>query len=519
MDSPVKSLDRWKKLAADRRVKAFVIAALVLIAIVVLQVGQLKQNRSMIALFADCNLRSIDIHRMQIALSKSGLTEFEVHGNRLLVPQLQQPQYLQAIAEQNAIPPELRGTESDTATSNPFLSRSQQLSIERESRKQKIQEMLVRLPFVEQAWLEMDADEAPSAFQQSAKSAVISVRAVDNQPLLVQQVETVRQMIAGAVIGIESDQIVVIDLSTGLVSRDASQQSSAERKLDAQRVAFATQQLLENRLRESLKGYPGLKVSVVVEPVEDRVDQITSIAPTEIPASDTLTQRQTLSLPKLAGANGQVSIRDWPAVAQPTAEIRLTNHVESAPSTGIARERISVLIDVPQDLLARLYGSNNKPLSYTTRTTGYSTHPPADQAEQHFEELKSEIEAIVRPLIGGSSDNPIPVNFNLSRSPAVSADPWLETARSMAIENWPSLAVLLVGLILISIVSQQSRPTRFSTARKARHDESLIANDARPNSVGIDEHKQSAETRLSQLIEQDPDAAARVIESWIRDAA
>lgn len=519
MDSPVKSLDRWKKLAADRRVKAFVIAALVLIAIVVLQVGQLKQNRSMIALFADCNLRSIDIHRMQIALSKSGLTQFEVHGNQLLVPQLQQPQYLQAIAEQHAIPPELRGTESDTATSNPFLSRSQQLSIERESRKQKIQEMLVRLPFVEQAWLEMDADEAPSAFQQSAKSAVISVRAVDNQPLLVQQVETVRQMIAGAVIGIESDQIVVIDLSTGLVSRDASEQSSAERKLDAQRVAFATQQLLENRLRESLKGYPGLKVSVVVEPVEDRVDQITSIAPTEIPASDTLTQRQTLPLPKLAGANGQVSIRDWPADLQPPAEIMLTNHVESGPSTRIAPEKISVLIDVPQDLLARLYGANNKPFSYTTRTTGYRTHPPADQAEQHFEELKSEIEAIVRPLIGGSSDNPIPVNFNLSRSPAVSADPWLETARSMAIGNWPSLAVLLVGLILISMVSQQSRPTRSSTARTARHDESLIANDARPNSVGIDEHEQSAETRLSQLIEQDPDAAARVIESWIRDAA
>ncbi len=519
MDSPVQSLDRWKKLAADRRVKAFVIAALVLIAIVVLQVGQLKQNRSMIALFADCNLRSIDIHRMQIALSKSGLTEFEVQGNQLLVPQLQQPQYLQAIAEQKAIPPELRGTESDTATSNPFLSRSQQMSIERESRKQKIQEMLIRLPFVEQAWLEMDADEAPSAFQQSAKSAVISVRAVDNQPLLVQQVETVRQMIAGAVIGIESDQIVVIDLSTGLVSRDASQQSSAERKLDAQRVAFATQQLLENRLRESLKGYPGLKVSVVVEPVEDRVDQVTAIAPAEIPASDTLTQRQTLPLPKLAGANGQVSIRDWPADPQPPAEIMLTNHVESGPANSIAREKISVLIDVPQDLLARLYGANNKPFSYTTRTTGYKTHPSAGPAEQHFEELKSEIEAIVRPLIGDSSDNPIPINFNLSRSQAVSADPWLETARSMAFENWPSLAVLLVGLILISIVSQQSRPTRSSAAMKQRHEECLISDEARPNSVGIDEDKQSAETRLSQLIEQDPDAAARVIESWIRDAA
>ena len=72
--------------------------------------------------------------------------------------------YLQAIADQKAIPPELRSGEQASSVPNPFLSRSQQQLLERETKKRQIQEMVVRLPFVEQAWFEMDAAEKRSAF-------------------------------------------------------------------------------------------------------------------------------------------------------------------------------------------------------------------------------------------------------------------------------------------------------------------------------------------------------------------
>lgn len=547
MESHSSNLDRCKKMAADRRVKAFIIGALILIVIVILQVGNLKQRAPTVALFENCSLRNIDLHRMQIALSKSGLTEYEITDNQIRVPQLKHSEYLSAISEHNAIPPELKACETSSAISNPFLSRSQQLSIEREARKQHIQEMVVRLPFVDTAWFEMDDSAPVSAFKKTEKSAVISIRPIEHQPLLDQHVDTVRQMITGAISGIAPNQIVVIDLSTGFAHRDANRKSPADRKLDAQRIAFARQQMLESRLRESLADFSGLRVAVVVEPVEEPCDQTAdqtaalnsetdSASQLELQLASSMAETVKLSkqLPVMAGANGQASIFDPIEAVEPaaTANVQVASHSEPvAPAAIEFREQVSVLIDVPYSLLVQRYGEPAKKLAYTTRSTGYDNSADVDhakQTEQNFAALKSEIERTVRPLLGNSSDRvATPIVFNLVQPSSAPGVPWTNYIRDFAFENWPSLAVLLIGLILISMVSQQGRIISHDEDATTTIDretdtvtfQSSPIESASSFPLSTHESQQAAKDRLSELIEQDPAAARRVIENWMRDAA
>jgi hypothetical protein len=87
--------------------------------------------------------------------------------------------------------------------------------------------------------------------------------------------------------------------------------------------------------------------------------------------------------------------------------------------------------------------------------------------------------------------------------------------KKIAAENWPSGIVLLVGLILLVSISRGPDPLPNNSNLQ------ISGSSLHPGmpSVNDTESPSDSETRLTQLIEKDPDAAARVIESWIRDAA
>jgi flagellar biosynthesis/type III secretory pathway M-ring protein FliF/YscJ len=548
VDSPSNNLDRWKEIANDRRTKSLVIAVLILVVIVVMQIGNLKKNTPMCELLTDCNLRNIDLHRMQIALSKSGLVESKIDGNRLLVPEINHAKYLQAVVEQNAMPPELRTDENESASTNWLLSRSQQISLQLEARKKHVQEMVIRLPFVESAWFEMDEPENHSSFSQVQKSAVISIRPLEHRPLLDQHVETVRQMITGAVNGIDPQQIVVIDLSSGFAYCNDGNDCPADRQIQAHRIAFARQQLLETRLREALIHYPGLRITVVVEPSESDdqlADRASEFSAENLAARNIDTTRETSGQPGVragaptnatafasptahAGANEQASISDFSH--QPDTDVQLVNYrPESAP----ARQQVSVLIDVPYELVAQLYGETEKPVSFTSQSIGIENTQRAAQSEEHFADLKTEIERIVRPFLASGPDSTaLPITFNLLRPAMLPANPWVSKIQTYAQENWPSLAVLLIGLVLISLVTQSGRSVEPASAGVAHARSKIDGEDPNADILSLqsesmgassddspDDSKRDAKRRLSELIEQDPDAAAKVIENWIRDAA
>lgn len=525
MDSQQFTAQRVSKLIQGRRFRAFGIACLILSALVVLQVGNLNRNTPMCELLTNCNLANGDLQRMQIALSQSGLSEFKIADNRILVPTAQHASYLQAIADKNAIPQDLRESEESSPSINPFLSRSQQLSIERAAKKRQIREMVVRLPFVEQAWFEMDQSDSHSAFASTQQSAVISIQTRPQTPLNSQQVDTVKRMIGGAVAGLDPKAIVVIDLSAGAAHLEASDPQTTK-QVHYQRIASEQQRFYETRIRESLQDYPGIEVSVHIEVKPGVSDKLTHapIPTRTIPA----VHLQTPSQPLTAGANAAASLQDFelpnqpgtsPPRAQPEFQVELISYDEN-PNSERLEKTISVSIDVPQQLVHDLFGAPTIDRSSARNHSDYQSALAKD-TQAKFAQLQSEIIQKIRPLLPASSFRnraTFPIAVNLIREPLPAASPWFAQAQQFAAQHWPSAAVLIIGLMLLTIVTRNpdSIAEQRSVAEPYEDQDVLSIDMEQAEDKRLD---QDTEVRLSNLIEKDPDAAAKVIEAWIRDAA
>ena len=69
---------------------------------------------------------------------------------------------------------------------------------------------------------------------------------------------------------------------------------------------------------------------------------------------------------------------------------------------------------------------------------------------------QSEIIQKVRPILPDSTTRADDqVTVNLIRLPIPESSTWFAQTRDFAIQNWPSAAVLLIGLMLLSIVTRK----------------------------------------------------------------
>lgn len=507
-------IEQLTESALGRRGRALLIAIMVLVVLTVLQVSNLKQNTQMCELFNDCKLCNNDLHRMQIALSQSGLDEFKLDDHRLMVPAAKHSDYLQALAQQNAIPEEIKESGASLPSINPFLSRSQQLSIERAEKKHQVREMVLRLPFVEQAWFEMDKSDSHSAFEHAQQSAVISIRTPTNLSLTDQHVDTVKRMIGGAVAGLDSEAIVVIDLSAGFAHQE-SIDSSTNRQVRFQRIAFEQQRFYENQIREILKQYPGVEIHVHVEVRPSENQNTVASANNTVHASLPLTDPD-IEFSK-AGANGFATIADIEPSPKPPVQLV---GFETAMAPNPLDKKVSVSIDVPQKLVYDLYGPPNAASSLTHNRADRQAALASD-TESKFKRLQAEIVQKIHAILPKTNSrigDAFPIAVNLIHQPASASTDWVAKTKQFASQNWPSAAVLALGLMLLSIVTRKpdvppSLANEFT--ENGEHDvlsiNSPTSNEANPTS--------QSDVRLSSLIEKDPDAAAKVIQAWIRDAA
>ena len=207
------------------------------------------------------------------------------------------------------------------------------------------------------------------------------------------------------------------------------------------------------------------------------------------------------------------SIDQFPETSKPIKPqqpVVLASYVsESSSSPETLKKNISVSIDVPQKLVHDLFGS---PVKANSVATG-------DQSK--FAQLQSEIVYKVRQVLPESTfqdRSPFPIAVNMIREPMAAKSQWLAGVKKFGMENWPSAAVLAIGFMLLTIVTR--KPDLSPSVGDLDNDMGDYVSRS-SDALDADNAMESgnAEVRLTQLIEKDPDAAAKVIEAWIRDAA
>jgi flagellar biosynthesis/type III secretory pathway M-ring protein FliF/YscJ len=514
------TISRW---FAQTSVRVLSVAAIVLAILAVLHVNQQRSEAPMKELLQECKLQNREIQKLQLAFGNAGLDEFKVESGVVWVPQASHKQYLAAAAQGDALPGDRHQQSKDQGeTANPFLTRAQQENIDHSRRTNQIREMVARLPFVDQAWFEMDRAKRRHAFDTSNRSAVVSIRSAPDTCLSYNQATTIKNMIAGAVAELSAENILVIDLENGLALK-AGMDELTDKQRRIHEIAFNQKRFYESRLRELLSDFQDLSISVNVDIKERKLPEPQQVTP--IPEAFEPIVRKTI-LPT-AGANGVASIET--EIRSPDRQAAPEHFAQSqvqqvAHETRVQLDKqLKVVIEVPA---ATVFEKLGKPVIAAQdgfQSQEQKTAEIARQTEVKFEQVKAAIVERVLPLFPQNNSNAQEYadsghSLTVELDPLVNSTDTPPASNSQAIQNfltknWPSVAVLGIGLVLLTIVTR--RPVSPPPQEELAHANERHAPAASSDSQTSDE----AEVRLSQLIEDDPDSAAKIIETWIRDAA
>ena len=504
---------------SQRQTQAIIVGVLILAIIAVLQVVQSKHSQPLVALLeSQQNLGEGDLERMEFAIGKSGICGCKIENGILMVPEHCKEKCLNAIAENDALPQFLRSESESEPSINPFLSRLQQKQVEDSRKKRQIREMVIRLPFVKNAWFEMDSAASGSVFKPAQQTAVVSVEPPTDVVLDSDQVLTLREMIAGAVAGLPASNIRVIDITSGYAHRSEGH----GKKLVSmnQRPPFEQETHYRKRIQQATEAYGNIDIQVRVDMVE--VPSVAKPVVYSKPVEKVETYQPTVAV---IGTNGSASIHDI-EVKQPTpAPAVVRTPVVPDP---VFTSRVDVLLQVPESVAAQMAIGKD----------AFPANKP-NIKQQAITKLGRQLVETVRPILPKESfaqgtEFPISVQF----VPPVVAAPvavttWQSRVKAIAAKHWPSVAVLMIGLVLLTLMTRHS-PYEISDEEESGNADIISINSTTGEAVSEQVEvpkpeiaiaqpedyaaRRAAEQKLGTLVEKDPESAARVIESWIRNA-
>ncbi len=467
-----------------------VAAILVVGAVVWLSMPQVVETCELIEGY---KLRKNELQRIQVALSKARLNDFEIVENSILVPKSERSVYLQAVADNNALPEGLASKEDDSQNFAPFLSRIQQEQALQAEKKKQITGMVERLPFVEQAWFEMDRAKSRSSFHEDEQTAVIMIQPADELSLESLQVESIRDLITGAIAGIDRESIVVNDLNSGVSFQNGNDEQSMVGQQRTTTPALSAshrvnQQLrYEKAIREALSDFEGIEVKVTVETIEITAKKV------DLHASKSPVRPNVIQI----GTNGHAELSES-QLAKTNLQTRLV-------------EAVVAEVEIAEHLLP-------KRVSPMVRSVG-----PArmDAYQSKVDEFKSDIIQRILELLpksGSANAEPV-VNVRVIKEPAdqtanVPPFVWLEKTLEPVGGPWGGGAILLLGVMIITYVFSGSKKSTPEHVPVSIHSEE---NECETEAPAGDE--QSIKNEISKLLKEDPEAAAKVIKRWIRNAA
>lgn len=517
-----------------------------------------------VSLFDSRPLTSDEIGKMQIAFSQSELNEYEIQETQIIVPRDQRSHYLNALAEHGAVPLDIQPPDESPGSLNFFPSR-EQLRIQQIAKKKRtIRDMVLRLRFVERAIVDYDETRGVTAFDNMQRTAIVTVSPTDNRPLGFSEVKAIRDTVCGAVAGLLTQEITIIDAPggksyTGEIASDPDQEQPHTLQQNK------SEQKYETKIRSALMAYPGIRVNVEVgvDSVVRRTRDQSSVEGD--PQLFRRTRKSELipgvpstkpspSFPNFfgLGTNGRGRVeplaKNENQQIVETTELIANGTFETTVYSGPTITHVNVSIGIPE-----------RCLEYFVSQQAVSDEMNQETLRaQIFDQLKEDIQQKVKPLLPGTemaTDSQIVVT--LDREIPL---PEATIAGTALTQAWPPLwpwpvciggGVLLLVLLRIYVRSIQKTshtPSLASDLDSARNpsetspppSQSIEARDSQPltpsfenagphftiptphdlssqaDSVsGLDVEKQLMRDQLDQWCRDNPNAAADTIQQWL----
>jgi len=504
-------------------------------------------------LFGARTLSEPEIARMEGAFAEAGLDKGRREGYRIRVPAGQASKYMSALVSGDAMP-----ETSATAYEKMFNARSLLESRpvtewrERIATQQSLERVIRNLSGIESATVQIQVRDKGGFPRSKLRTAVATVKADGTKHLDRDLINTIRDIVAGTT-GTEREHVTVADSNATLSYRGSGPNgmSLADEDPYAARV-----RMYENHTKQSIERilttYPGVLVEVRAELGKDFVNRVDSYTYEQQPVTvkqSNSTKTDTSSNTSNGGRPGTASnglgntAQQVGVVASNDNQFEETfEETESVPSVkkttihqyGFAPKRVTASIRIPRSLFRTIWMVENPPAA-GEEPVEPDKNQLANIELRETQAIKDMVNALLPPPPPG--DDPFPLVTVIPYTSTPIDDPpeptMAENAGSWFASNWQTIA--LFGAAIFSVffmrgVVKSNNPAPSRAAEAGLH-EPLLAHDGLDDDdmdetytvnslrARFQQSGRSLRDELTELVHEDPDAAASVLANWIGDAA
>jgi flagellar M-ring protein FliF len=552
MDFANKSFTQAMDLLKSMTPAARVTTALLLGVIVLSMVFLFRQqaDRADDYLFGGQDLSQAEIAAMEGAFSTKGLNEWEVTGNRIRVPRSQRNLYIAAAREAQALPetPDTAWDKMFTGD-NPLKSKQIRDLEANRALERSLASTLEEVSGIDVARVQIQEMETGEFPRTKERRCLASVKGKGNGALTPKQVESIRNMVASGG-GCKPENVTVTDLNTGTAYPGIGDGGAAGDSLYAKHQR-ELEDYYRGQILDRLSTYGEVKVAVHVEIDKEMVSQ--TVSDNYEPKSTTLevTDHSKESTTARRDAGGRPGVFPHAGIGNMSAQVASSGGPDSTTTerrenqrsvTGVTRsvtEKIpfvptamGVSIGIPRSYFLRVWKQRNADEAGQVAKT-----PGAAELKTIEDEIVKDIEVSVNSLLPKVPQgvDPFPrvtvTPYTEAPLPVPEGPTTAEVAMTWLSGNWQTLGLLLLGgasfLFLRGMLrSPEIAPTpRGEPAAVAAAGEEVEGELPESDSDSANSPRRfqivgrNLRDELTEMVRDDPDAAANVLQNWIGDAA
>lgn len=528
------------------------ITAGLLLAVVVISLGYLLRYQGSgpnAYLLSGQHFSPAEIDAMEAAFAKANLNGYQIEGTRIKVPRSQQHLYVAALADGNALPRQfLAAFDEAVKAASPFESREQREQREKAAKQRELSLVVSKLPGMENAVVLYDTDVKPGLSKETVTRASVSVKPRGSEHLKEQQAESIRQTVAAAIKNLDPQRVTVLDLNSGKTfygSPDGLGSSMDDPYVSRKRTY---EQDWNGKILNALSYIPGVTVSANVELdkskelYEEEVKHETKAVPYQV---NEKTTTRTVEGSAPAGRPGPVSQTANAPTSLANAQAKGTREEEEhsenqtvnaipgkrveKKTAGLTPQRVTVTVGIPASYFKKVWLERNPPEPGA---------PPKTPEQKDLDPIRTQVLAsIVKQVAtllpkpdgaGDASDLVTATEFQDITPPTLPEPSLKENVLGWFAESWSTLGLIALAFFSLWMLRSMIRAVPAVEPAPALAAASAPAAEKReeePKPAPVNRLKRlrkpgmSLREELSELVADDPDAAANILRTWIGNAS
>ncbi len=534
------------------------VTALLLLGVIGVSLGYLAQHQtagSDAYLFNGEFLPGSVVDRAEAAIAQAGLQGYERVSNRIKVPRARKHEFVAAVADGGALPPNFHQVVDEALNVSAFASGDTRREKLKAARAQQLSMMISGMAGIERANVMFDIREAKGLGRVGQATATVSVLPDAGETLDAGQIKRIQKAVAGGIAELKPEQVVVINSGDGSSFGGGGDIGSDDFENEYYRTKIAYERKVQSQIEDLLWNIPGARIQVTAEleaTLERRSQTMTpegepkAFHETKLEENDIVSEIDNGGRP---GARAQGPSRNKNVTA--TTTIKNEHKKESNQADNLVGQKSEFVREatlVPEEVYVSITVPTNYLLSVwkeRERMKGNDPEQPLpNDIETRLQGLEgavtSNLKNVVVPLIPGrlAEDKlkKIEVAYLETLTPEVVEGPSTSTqALGWASQNFNTMTMAVVALISLLMLRSMvksipaSEPASLVGGATLALDtvegsSTQAGGEAGENEEGGKRPRlklkkgDSLKDDLVEIVQEDPDAAAAILRSWIGNA-